>query len=306
VAAAGLAVPAGRDPDERVQRHSREHSEIVSGLFERPVPIVPATALTPHTAEEEFSLAAMRRATASSVDWTRVHVVLCVGHEPRLGQLALAMTGTAADPLLKGEMISVEGESWEALEAGRGRLGTRVQPTLPDDEETELLPKIQSKMQTSALLAGFSSATFGVVLTQADYWASWPAGALWPSGLQGAAVAAGLILLALATLLFVVSIYMYDRLALPRRYWDAADGDGRCPQDRWRSFRRDRVRHGLLFAYMVWVWRFVFTVAVGMALLGFLALVLHREVWIVGLAFVAATAAVVGYYVRFRPELGVD
>ena len=224
------------------------------------------------------------------------------------------MTGTKPDELLMGEMLSVEGDSWDALEKGTGRLGTRIQPTSPDEGETDLLPKVQSKMQTSALLAGFSSATFGVVLTQSDYWASWPAGAAWPSGLQGVAVTAGLVLLALATLLFVVSIYMYDRLALPRRYWDDdADSGDRdesgqrvCPQDRWRSFRRDRVRHGLLFAYMVWVWRFVFSVAVGMALLGFLALVVHRGVWLVSLLFVAATAVVIAYYVRFRPELGVD
>lgn len=295
-------------------RHSREHAEIVSGLFRQPVPVLTATALTPHTAESEFSFAALRRETARTIDWPRAHVVLCVGHEPRLGQLALALTGTRPDPLQKGEMLSVEGDSWEALERGQARLGTRVQPTSPDADEGDLLPKIQSKMQTSALLAGFSSATFGVVLTQSDYWAHWPAGAAWPSGPEGAAVGAGLVLLAVATLLFVVSIYMYDRLALPRRYWDdEADGGDRdesgqrvCPQDRWRSFRRDRVRHGLLYAYMVWVWRFVFSVAVGMAMMGFLALVLHRGVWVVALIFVAAIVAVIAYYVRYRPELGID
>ena len=30
----------------------------------------------------------------------------------------------------------------------------------------------------------------------------------------------------------------------------------------WRSFYRDRVRHGLVYAYMVWIWRFVFSTAV--------------------------------------------
>ena len=95
--------------------------------------------------------------------------------------------------------------------------------------------------------------------------------------------------LALATLLFVVSIYMYDRLSMPRRYWELVE-DEIHRQDLWRSFRRDRVRYGLLYVYMVWVWRFVFSVAVAMAMLGFLALVLHRGVWPVGLLYLMAIA----------------
>lgn len=289
-------------------RHARDHAEILSGLFERAVPVVPSAALTPRAAEPGPTLTAIRRETATSVDWARARVVLCVGHEPELGRIARA-TGVTPEDLVMGEMVSVEGDSWDALEGGRGRLGHRIQPTPLFVDEAELVPKIQSKMQTSALLAGFSSATFGIVLTQSDYWTAWPPGAAWPSGAQGVAVAAGLVLLALATLLFVAAIYMYDRLALPRRYWDEPRRDGDpapCPQDRWRSFRRNRVRHGILYAYMVWIWQFVFTVAVAMAMLGFLALVAHRDVWPVGLAFVAAVAAVVAGYLRFRPELGVD
>jgi len=164
-------------------------------------------------------------------------------------------------------------------------------------------------MQTSALLAGFTSTVFGVVLTQSDYWTPWVTGWSWPPGAEGwkaVAVVAGLVCLALATLLFVVSIYMYDRLAMPRRYWDAVAEEKSPRQDMWRSFRRDRVQHGLVYAYMVWVWRFVFSVAVAMAMLGFFALVLHRGVWIVAGLFLAAVVASIFYYLRFRPELGVD
>jgi hypothetical protein len=148
-----------------------------------------------------------------------------------------------------------------------------------------------------------------VVLTQSDYWTVWARGTAWPSGTQGwraAAITAGLVCLALATLLFVAAIYMYDRLAMPRRYWEPPAGEKPPPQERWRSFQRDHSRCGLLYAYMIWVWRFVFSVAVGMALLGFLALVLHRGVWPVAALYVAAIAATIAYYVRFRPELGVD
>jgi hypothetical protein len=164
-------------------------------------------------------------------------------------------------------------------------------------------------MQTSALLAGFTSTVFGVVLTQSDYWTVWTTGTAWPSGAQGwraAAIAAGLVCLGVATLLFVVSIYMYDRLAMPRRYWAAPHGETPVRHERWRSFQRDRERCGLLYAYMIWVWRFVFSVAVVAAMLGFLALVLHRGVWPVTALFVVAIAASVAYYILFRPELGID
>ena len=291
--------------------HAHEHANIVSGFLAKRVPVIPVTALTPHTAEAEFNVADMLREAGHRVDLDRLHVVACVGHEPRLGQLAQAMTATKpSGPLSYSEIQCVEGESWRALEQGRGRLTDRI-PIAPSNygDETELLPKIQSKMQTSALLAGFTSTVFGVVLTQSDYWAPWVTGWSWPSGAEGwkaAAVAAGLVCLALATLLFVVSIYMYDRLAMPRRYWDTVAGEKPPRQDLWRSFRRDRVRHGLVYAYMVWIWRFVFSVAVAMTMLGFFALVLHRGVWPVAGLCLAAIAASIAYYVLFRPELGVD
>ena len=290
-------------------RHAHEHATIVSGLLAKGVPVVPVTGLTPHTAEAEFSFAAMRREAGTIIDWERVERVTCIGHEPRLHQLANALTGETLETLLSGEVLCVEGDSWEALESGRGRLGLRTQPGRLPEDEADLLPKIQSKMQTSALLAGFSSTVFGVVLTQSDYWMAWTGFSSWPSGTQAwkaAAVTMGLVFLALATLLFVVAIYMYDRLAMPRRYWDAPDADKPPRQDRWRSFRRDRVRHGPLYAYMVWVWRFVFSTAVAAAMLGFLSLVLYRGVWLVAILYLMAIAVAVIYYFLFRPELGVD
>ena len=50
-----------------------------------------------------------------------------------------------------------------------------------------MLGQIQSKMQTSALLAGFTSTVFGVMLTQSDYWTLWlgAATAVGPAGVAG-------------------------------------------------------------------------------------------------------------------------
>jgi phosphohistidine phosphatase SixA len=290
-------------------RHAHEHAEITTGLFAARVPVVAVTALTPHTAEEEFSLAGMRREAGQSLDWTRLRSVVCIGHEPRLNQLARRITGEPLDTLQFGEVLCVEGDSWEALELGRGRITVRNQPASLPIDDTQLLPKIQSKMQTSALLAGFTSAAFGVVLAESDYWTSWAASVNSPAGSSGwraAIVIIGLTCLALSTLLFVISIYMYDRLAMPQRYWETLDEEPRLRQNWWRSFRQDRVRFSLVYAYMIWVWRYVFSVAVGMAMLGFLALVAYRGVWLLTLLFTLASVAVIVYYRLFRPELGVD
>jgi phosphohistidine phosphatase SixA len=300
-----LAVPPFR-PEAILcsrSRHSREHGEITSGLMPVPLAVVPVTALTPHTPESEFNWASLRRESASRVDWARSRTILCIGHHPRLQQLAIALTGADPGELQFGELLAIEAGSWNELDAGRGRLGTRHQPEGWAEDDADLAPKIQSKMQTSALLAGFTSTMFGVVLTQSDYW---PPEAAADPVWRAHAVTASLTCLGLATLLFVVSIYMYDRLAMPRRYWDAPPEDRRCPQDLWRSFRRDRVRHSLLYAYMVWVWRFVFSAAVTLAMFGFLALVVHRGVWPVTALQVGAAIAVILLYLRFRPELGVD
>ena len=69
-------------------RHAREHADIVAGLLSQSAPVIPATALTPRTPETEFNLAAMRREAARTIDWGRIQTVACIGHEPRLNQLA--------------------------------------------------------------------------------------------------------------------------------------------------------------------------------------------------------------------------
>jgi phosphohistidine phosphatase SixA len=291
-------------------RHAHEHASIVSGILPRGVPVVTVPGLTPHASEADVTFAAIRREAAKTIQWGHVDTVTCIGHEPRLHQLVHKMTGERPEALRAGEVLCVEGDSWEALDSGRGHLGIRTEPAgLQQGDDADLLPKIQSKVQTSALLAGFSSTVFGVVLTQSDYWTTWSDAASWPSGTQAwkaALVTMALVCLALATLLFVVSIYMYDRLAMPQRYWEAIDEEKPPRQERWRSFRRDRLRCGLLYAYMVWVWRFVFSVAVATAMLGFLALVMYRGVWPVAVLYLFALAAAVTYYFLFRPELGVD
>jgi phosphohistidine phosphatase SixA len=297
--------------------HAREHAGITWGQLTRHVPLIPVTALTPDTDKSEFSFSAMRRETASSVDWGRLHTVLCIGHEERLKNLTKQMTGQTKERLQNAELQVVEADSWEALEEGRGRaLNQRHRPPAqPLAGEPDLLPKIRSKVETSTFLAGFTFAVLVVLLTEPEYWTKLAPGRGWPSGVEGwqaSAVAAALFFLTLAALLFVVSVYMYDRLSMPQRYWDDRDdrddrGErGEPPQTSWPGFSKDRARHGQLFAYMVWIWRFVFSAGVLAVMLGFFILVLHRGKWPIAALCLAAIIGAIVYYRAFRPELGVD
>jgi len=114
---------------------------------------------------------------------------------------------------------------------------------------------------------------------------------------------AAIILLTWATALFVTAIYMFDRLTLPSQFWKR---DG---QRAWRpgsSFHKDFNDHGEVYAHMVWTWKYVFTVAVFLAVLGFVFLVLHRGKPELTGAVVSGLIAAGIYYWRTRPNLGVD
>lgn len=293
------------------ESHAREHAGITWGHLTRQVPLIPVTALTPHTPDPEFSFSAMRREAGVLIDWGRLRTILCIGHEPRLSQLTKQMTGRATDWLQKAELQIVEAPSWEALEQGGGdRLEWRHRPsTESQPSEPDLLPKIRSKVEVSTLLAGFTVTALVVLLTEPEYWKPLAPGKAWPVGVEGwqaAAVAAALFCLTLAALLFVVSVYMYDRLSMPQRYWDDPGRKGGPRQDRWSGFHTDRARHGLLFAYMIWIWRFVFSAAVVAVMLGFFMLVLHRGMWPIAALCAAAIVGAIAYYYLFRPDLGVD
>ncbi len=98
---------------------------------------------------------------------------------------------------------------------------------------------------------------------------------------------------------------MYDILAMPSGFWLLAQRPGRL---RWRGsqFHEDRKNNGSLYAYMVWTWRFVFTPAVFLGLLGFLAVLINTQNEPAIIGGVVVILCVLGYYILMRPKLGTD
>ena len=91
---------------------------------------------------------------------------------------------------------------------------------------------------------------------------------------------------------------------MPRQFWL-----GGVRNAGWRtgsSFDDDRNLHGELYAHMVWIWKFVFSVAVFLAMAGFLLLILQRANPPLTALVLAVIVAVGVYYRIARPNLGVD
>lgn len=228
--------------------------------------------------------------------------VVVVGHEPHLSQLLMSCTGKRSRPLERLEAVLLESESVAALRAGQAVSKTRL--PVQDFQEKELREKVRSKVAVTTFLSGF---TLNAIVTLLRSGA--PSGAVSnPLGLNISAYAiwaSAITALFIALVLFVCAVYIYDRLAMPEGFWTS---EPRPKFSRYwpDSFRRDFIRRGPVYAYMIRTWRFVFSPAVAFTVAGYFLLLALNAAWSV--MFASAAAMVVGfyYYQRARPRLGVD
>lgn len=232
-------------------------------------------------------------------------VVLVVSHEPRLSQLLSRMTKHRPPPLTHAGAVCVEADSQGALLAGAGEVkwrwpeeGTRSQ---------DLAAKLTSKMQVSGILAGLTVAAVAVILADRS-----------PSVWQIAAAS----LLTGSAALFVASLYAYDRLTMPDIFWGAAESGGGKKWIGGKDFVDDRNANGILHAEMVWQWKWVFSPALILGALGYLAMIANmhapnshtgcgslpnivcdRPALLIATLFVILLTA---FYQLSKPRLGVD
>lgn len=264
----------------------------------------------------------LEQAHRAGVDVRAQNCMVLVGHEGRLSDLLVELTGHRSRPVAHGGAVSVQGPTLTDLESGRGRVHYRF-PTV-DHQEDELRPKVTSKMTVATFLAGFVfTALSGVLLLP---------GPQWPAHRIIAVVA-----LTASLSLFISAVYIYDQLATPAGFWTDADRPRRLWQflydkrerrlaQRWQRGReaahgddehRARVaddvseihraeRDGPTYWLMVRTPRPVFTPAVLLALAGFIALLAGTENgWIV-VGGVLGLAVGASYSAFHRPDLGAD
>ena len=156
-------------------------------------------------------------------------LVLMIGHDPQMtrrlhGELAVGRTFTRRlanrTSLERGEVAMVR---------RRGRRTELMWVISPDTKEAieQLQAKIKSKMETAKVLGAFLTALvfFAAKELAASHprldWYPWAAGA-------------GVGLLALATIAFVVTMFLYDGLLMPVRYWaPMPEKEGWLARRRW-------------------------------------------------------------------------
>jgi len=303
------------------REHAKETASLLSGALGQDAGLVEVDALTPGGGpggiDELFSeveLAVGDRLKSAAC-------ILFVGHEGRLSDLATELTGARLRPFDHGGAVCIRGLDLPELASGRGSLWHRY-PTV-DHLEDAIRAKVHSKMTVATFLAGFVFTALSALLLEER---SWP----WHRLVATASLTASLTL-------FVASVYIYDQLGTPSGFWT----DARRPrawrrlndyreareQAKWtrlskaepgedqdakaRSADEDptiyRPLHdGRIYWLMVDTSRLVFTPAVVLALIGFVALLVGTDdsrIWSIGLAGLAIAG---GYAAWRRPNLAPD
>jgi phosphohistidine phosphatase SixA len=232
-------------------------------------------------------------------------IILVVGHEPRLSRLLAKMTSRREPPLTRAGAVCVSLPSYEAILIGKGKVewSWPVETTRAADLEA----KLSSKMEVSGILAGLTVTAVAVLLGNRS-----------PTSWQLAATS----LLTVSAALFVASLYAYDRLMMPEEFWTAAEPGSGSKLVGHKQFRIDRNSNGILYAEMVWTWKYIFTPALFFATLGYLATladvqgglpptlcsrmpgaICDRAVFLIAAIVILFVAA---FYRTTRARLGVD
>jgi hypothetical protein len=251
--------------------------------------------------------------------------VLVVGHMPQLGWLAYSLTRgsggrwwkpweRAALPLASGEVaclaVTERGNRWS------GHLRWAITPT-DDDALKSLHEKIKGKMESAKQLAAVITLLLGGLLAVLLDTKKWPGLGRVKTGFpapfdysgQGAVQATfGLLLAALA--LYLMTMYAYDRLLMPTRFWAELPPrpSGRPRGGSWLPRRPPSSSAWVVYRNMMRTWYTLFTaatalVAVALAVLGAALLRLDTS----DLAWaVPAVAALIAIRWLFRPVLGSE
>jgi phosphohistidine phosphatase SixA len=232
-------------------------------------------------------------ANASGTNLHKLEEVVFVGHEPYLGQMVTRLTGARCRHLERCELVCLCAPSFTEFLRGKGEIEFRY--PVNDFQEEVLREKVQSKMSVSTFLAGFAFTALTLLLGPGrdDAFSNWQI--------------TSIVCLTAALVLFIASVYIYDRLSMPPGFW-AYDERGGAPVFRFDKAKFDEnvKYHGLLYALMIWNWQYVFTPAVVIGLMGFIALLIDTGNQVVMTGGAIAITVGFAYYWLERPRLGVD
>ena len=227
------------------------------------------------------------------------NALLLVGHEPQMGWIANRLTGVRI-PIDRGELI--------CLCQVAGRPGWHLLWTIhPDDKQavSDIREKIKSKMDTAKVMGGFITGLVTFVLTQFLQRPDVNTATLF---LRVATV--GLLLAAAA--LFFASLFHYDTLLMPSRFWGSRAPAAEKTHPTWLVSRPPSSSAWVLYQNMMRIWNRTFvpaTVLVGLAVILLAQASLRpdspRDWWVLPAA-VVELALVMAWTRVNRPRLGTQ
>jgi phosphohistidine phosphatase SixA len=191
----------------------------------------------------------------------RVYAAVIVAHQPLLGWLAHRITGRPV-PMQHSEILCIERNG----RGSSGRLDWVLSPSDPQAIE-DLRAKIKSKMDTAKVLSVFISAGFAFVVKAI---ADLDLASSSPHRLWGLHLTALFFLAAIG--LYLASMYSYDSLLMPRRFWAEGSLEAAKARPAWLVARPPSPAHWVLYQNMLAVWNRQFTPATIAVLLGLLSL----------------------------------
>jgi hypothetical protein len=238
--------------------------------------------------------------------------LLIVGHQPLLTWLAAEFLRPMLPRLSSSPLPSLRSSELACLRRSRtkgGRERWSLMWTLSSsDPDTlrDLRDKVKSKMDVAKILGGFIAAALAFLLNDL----------LSGVNLRNPGLAAGLRFAAAvsffaAAWLYLATVYFYDRLLMPVRFW----GEGGPSRSRppWLIWRPPTSDVWILYQNMIRVWRRTFmpaTFLVGLGLLlaagAQLRPMTAPQLWGVAAAALVLVVSLFGYTVLSRPRLGVQ
>jgi len=227
----------------------------------------------------------------------REHATLLVGNDPALGWLGRRLTGKDV-PLLRGEIACLQRRAGK-----RWRLSWTIGPA-DEDLCKDLRAKIASKMNVAKVFGGVVVGVFTFLVQQ-----------FFAQGVPSAGAFAALLVIAAAAALYFATLFSYDSLLMPSRFW----GEG-SPRDTpaWLVRRPPSSQSWILYQNMMHTWNWQFVPAT--ALLGFGLLLVGAvafsapgedapalELWPLPALYLAWTVSVVTLWILLtRPRLGAE
>jgi hypothetical protein len=221
-------------------------------------------------------------------------ITVLVSNDPFLGWVSAALR--SAVHLGRGEMAGFE----KRYPRRPHRWAWSLAWTLCHHDEkaaSDLRNKIRSKMDTAKVFGALGVALLTFLLQQAAQGGDFVQGT-WPL--------VGLLLIGAGTALYFATLFAYDRLLMPTRFWSARR-PGLAPA--WVVQRPPANDWWVLYQNMMHTWRWMFLpacllIAGGLLALAFAAFSSRSPWW---LAIVATAIAIVSLWSwRQRPRLGAE